>query len=121
MRQLTGLPDASIEGLAGFVVAVRALVPVCLEKVSAALRQDDDSVVCAERTAANQPLVLQVPNTTARIARLVAQVVEVALGDNPKCADCPEHPALGSVDLVDAVAFSDRPTLASTRQVEIPE
>ena len=60
------------------------------------------------------------PNATARIAGLVAQVVEVALGYNPKCADGPEHAALGCVDLVDAVALSDRPTLASAREVEMP-
>jgi hypothetical protein len=46
--------------------------------------------------------------------------VEIALGYNPKGADNPEHAALGPVDLVDAVALSDRPTLGSTREVEIP-
>jgi hypothetical protein len=59
------------------------------------------------------------PKATARIAGLVAQVVEIALRYNPKRADGPEHPALDSVDLVDVVALSDRPTLASTWQVEI--
>src|SRR4029450_11264020 len=57
---------------------------------------------------------------TARIAGVVPQVVEVALRYDPKCADGREHSALGSADLVEAVALSDRPTLAPTRQVEIP-
>jgi hypothetical protein len=80
VRQLTRLPEAGVEGLTGFVAAVRSFVAVRFEKISAALGQDDGSVVRAERTAANQPLVLQMPNATARIAGLVAQVVEVALG-----------------------------------------
>jgi hypothetical protein len=59
-------------------------------------------------------------NTTPRIARLVAQVVEVALGNNPKRPDGPEHPGLGAVDLANAVTLSDRATFGPTRQVEIP-
>ena len=120
VRQLARLPEAGVEGLAGFVAALGTFVAIGFEEVPAALGQDDGSVVRAERTAANQPLVLQMPNATARIAGLVAQVVEVALGHNPKRADGPEHAALGAVDLVDAVALSDRPTLASAREVEIP-
>jgi hypothetical protein len=73
-----------------------------------------------KRTAANQPLVLEMPKVTAGIAGLVAQVVEIAFGYDPKRADGPEHAALGCVDLVDAVALSDRLPLASTREVEIP-
>jgi hypothetical protein len=45
VRELTGLPDAGIERLAEFVAAVRALEAVRFEQISAALRQDDDSVV----------------------------------------------------------------------------
>ena len=120
MRQLARLPEAGVERLAGFVRALGTFVAIGFEELPAALGQDDGSVVRAERTAANQPLVLQMPKATAGIAGLVAQVVEIALGYDPKRADGPEHPALGSVDLVDAVALLDRPPLGSTREVEIP-
>ena len=68
---------------------------------------------------ANQPLVLQMPEATSRAAGVVAEVVQIALGHDPKRADGRQRAALVAVDLVDAVALANRPTLASARQVEI--
>jgi hypothetical protein len=100
--------------------ALGTFVAIGFEEISAMLGQGDSSIGRAERTPANQSLVLQMANATARIAGLLAQVVEIAFGYNPKRTDGPEHTALGSVDLVDAVALSDRLPLVSTREVEIP-
>jgi len=58
-------------------------------------------------------------NAPTRITGIVAQVVEVALGHDPKGADGPKHAALGAVDLVDPAALPNRSALASSRQVEI--
>jgi hypothetical protein len=55
---------------------------------------------------------------TQVLARVVAAVVEIALGDNAKGADGGEHPGFGAVDLVHAVAFSHRPPLTAAGQVE---
>ena len=44
VRQLAGLPDAGVEGLAGLVAAVIALVTVGLEEIAAAVGQDDGAV-----------------------------------------------------------------------------
>ena len=60
------------------------------------------------------------PKDAARIAGLVAQVVEVALGHNPKRTDGPEHAALGSVDFVDALPLAYRAPLLSAWQVRDP-
>jgi hypothetical protein len=54
------------------------------------------------------------------LACVLAAVVEVGLGDDTKGADGREHPAFRAVDLVHVIAFSDRPALASARQVEVP-
>jgi hypothetical protein len=77
--QLARLPEASVERLVRFVRALGTFVAIGFEEVPAALGQDDGSVLRAERTVANQPLVLQMANATARIAGLVAQVVEITL------------------------------------------
>jgi hypothetical protein len=119
VRQLARLPEAGVERLAAFVRALGTFVAIGFEEVSTMLRQDDGSVVRAERTAANQPLVLQMPKAAARTAGVVSQVVEIALGYNPKRADGAQHAALGSVDLVNAVAIADGATLAAAREVEI--
>ena len=50
VRQLARLPEARVEGLAGFVGALVTLVAIGFEEVPAALGQDDGAVVRAERT-----------------------------------------------------------------------
>ena len=50
---------------------------------------------------------------------VVADVVQIALGDDSKRADRRQHAALGAVDLVDTVALPNGPALASTWEVEI--
>jgi hypothetical protein len=45
VRELTGFLDAGIEGLAGFVASLSTFVAVRFEQISAAVRQDDDSIV----------------------------------------------------------------------------
>lgn len=54
-----------------------------------------------------------------RTIGIVAQVVEIALGHNPKGANGPQHAALSAVNLVDAVAVPHWPAHRSARQVEI--
>jgi hypothetical protein len=60
------------------------------------------------------------PNATTRIAGLLTQVVEAALGYNPTRADGPEHAALGAVYLVTSIALANGPAVASAREIEIP-
>jgi hypothetical protein len=45
--------------------------------------------------------------------------VEIVLGHDAKGADGGKHPAFRAVDLVDAVALSHRPALASARKAEV--
>ena len=119
VRQLAGLPDAGVEGLAGLVAAVIALVAVGLEEVAPAVGQGNGAVFGAERRRANQPFVLQMLEASSRALRVVAEVVEIAFGNDAKRADGRQRAALGAVDLVDAVALANRPALASARQVEV--
>jgi hypothetical protein len=76
------------------------LVTVGLEEIQAALGENDGSVVRAERTPANQPLILQMSDAPTSVADIVAQFVEAALRHNPKRADRPEHATLSAIDLV---------------------
>jgi hypothetical protein len=66
----------------------------------------------------NQPLVLEVPETSSRALRVVAKVVKIALGDDSKCPDGRQRAALLAVDLVHSVAPANRSSLTSVRQVE---
>src|SRR5215211_1905725 len=102
MRQLARLSDTSVEGLTGIVGAVVTLVAVGLEQVTSAVRQRHGAIVRAERARPNQSLAFEMPSAPTRTIRLVAQVVQIALGDDPERADGPKHAALGAVDLVDA-------------------
>jgi hypothetical protein len=45
--------------------------------------------------------------------------VQIALGDDPKCADRCQSAALAAIDLVHTVALPNRPALASTREIEV--
>jgi hypothetical protein len=45
--------------------------------------------------------------------------VEIAFRDDTKSTDGGEHPAVGAVDLVHAIAVSHWPALTSTWQVEV--
>lgn len=56
---------------------------------------------------------------TQALARVLAAIVKVALGDDTQGADGGEHPAFNAVDLEHAIVFSNRPTLTPSRQVEI--
>jgi hypothetical protein len=53
------------------------------------------------------------------LASVVAAVVEIAFSDDPEGPDGGEHPAVGAVDLVHAIAVSHWPALTSTWQVEV--
>jgi hypothetical protein len=45
--------------------------------------------------------------------------MQISLGHNPKGADCPQHAALGAIDLIDTVALPNQSAFASTWQVEV--
>src|SRR5262245_47677152 len=60
------------------------------------------------------------PDATAGVTGLVAPLVLVARGSHQTCTGLPKQPALGPVDLVAAVTPSDRLTLTSAPEVEIP-
>jgi hypothetical protein len=47
------------------------------------------------------------PKRFLRVPRLIATIVQIALGDDSKGANGCEHSAFSPVDLVDAVAFLD--------------
>lgn len=57
--------------------------------------------------------------TSPRVLGIVPDVMQIAFGDDPKRTDRCERAALGTVDLVHAIAFPDRPPLTSARQVEV--
>jgi hypothetical protein len=52
-------------------------------------------------------------------AAVLATIVEIALGHDAEGTNGGEHAALGAVDLVSAIAFSNWPALTATWQVEI--
>jgi hypothetical protein len=54
-----------------------------------------------------------------RSAAVFAAIAQIALGHDPNSADGGEHAAFGAVDLVHAIAVSDRTALTSARQVEV--
>ena len=87
VRQLAGLPDAGVEGLARLVAAVIALVAIGLEEVAPAVGQRHGPVVGAERRGANQPFVLQMLEGSSRALLVVSKVVEIAFGNDAKRAD----------------------------------
>lgn len=57
---------------------------------------------------------------TQTLPRVLAAIVEIALGDDAKGTDRGEHPAFGAIDLVHAIAVSHWATLTATWQVEVP-
>jgi hypothetical protein len=59
------------------------------------------------------------PKAPTRVAGIGAQIVQVALGHDPKRADRPEHATLSAVDLVDVLPLAYRSPLPSAWQVEI--
>jgi hypothetical protein len=116
--QLAGLPDG-VEGLAGLVAAVIALVAVGFEEIAPALGQDDGAIVGTEWARPNQSLALKMSSAPTRIVGIVAKVTHIPLGDDPKCADGSQHAALSAVDLVNALALSNQFALGTAREVEI--
>jgi hypothetical protein len=60
-----------------------------------------------------------VPEASPRALRIVADVVKITLGDDPKRADRRQRAALAAVDLVRTVALPNRSALASTWEVDI--
>ncbi len=119
VRQLAGLPDAGVEGLAGLVAAVIALVAIGLEEIAPAVGQGNGAVFRAERRGANQPFVLEMLEGSSRALRVVAEVVKIALGNDAKRADRRQRAAVGAVDFVDAVTLAHLLSLAAARQVEV--
>jgi hypothetical protein len=93
-----------------------SLVPTRFEQVPAAVSEDHGAVVRAEWRRLQQTLSFEV---ALGLACFLAAIVELALCDDTKGADGREHPAFRAVDLVHAIAFSDRPALASAWQVEV--
>jgi hypothetical protein len=101
------------------VRAVVAFVAVGFEEVSPAVRKDNGAIVRTERARPNQSLALEMSSAPTRTVGIVAQVVQIAFGDDPERADGRQHAALGAVDLVDTVALPNGPALTPTRQVEV--
>jgi hypothetical protein len=54
-----------------------------------------------------------------RALGVVADVVKITLGDDPKRADRRQRAALGSVDFVDAFTVTYLPSIAPLRKVEV--
>jgi hypothetical protein len=96
------------------------LVAVGLEQVTSAVRQRHGTVVRAERRRADQPFVLETLDASPRALGIVADVVKITLGDDPKRADRRQRAALGAVDLVDALTVVYLLSIAPARKVEIP-
>ena len=108
-----------MEGLAGLVGAVVTLVAIGLEQATSAVRQRHGAIVRAERARPNQSLAFEMSSAPTRTIGIVAQVVQIGLGHNPKGADGSQHATLGAVDLVDTVALPNGPAFASTWQIEV--
>jgi hypothetical protein len=53
------------------------------------------------------------------LTRVALPVLEIPLRDDAKRADGGEHPAFSAVDLVHAIAFSNRPTVTPARQGQV--
>jgi hypothetical protein len=53
------------------------------------------------------------------LASVVTAVVKVAFSDDAEGTDGGEHPALGAIDVVHAIALSHRPALTAAWQVEV--
>jgi hypothetical protein len=113
--QLTGLPDAGVERLAWLVAAVIALVAIGLKEIAAVIGQGHCTIVGTERRRANQAFVLKVLEASPRTLRVVAEVLEVTLGDDPERADGRQRAALGAVNFVNAIAIPYQFTIASAR------
>jgi hypothetical protein len=116
MRQLARLSEAGPERLKGLVRAVVAFVSVGFEKISPTVPQDNGAVVRTEWRRTYQALLLEV---SLGLASVVTAVVEVAFGDDAEGTDGGEQPALGAVDVVHAIAFSNWPALRAAWQVEV--
>lgn len=99
--------------------SVVTFVAVGLEEIPPALGEDDGPVLRAERARSNQSLFFEMPDAPAHAARVVAQIVQVALRHDPKRADRPQHAAFAAIDLVDAIALANRSALTSAWQVDI--
>ena len=108
-----------MERLAGLVGTVVTLVAVGLEQVTSAVRQRHRAIVRADWVRPNQSLAFEMSSAPTWAFGIVAQVVQIGFGHNPKGADGSQHATLGAVDLVDTVAFPNRSTFASTWQIEI--
>jgi hypothetical protein len=117
VRQLARLSQTRVEVLAGFVRAVVAFASVGFEKVSTAIGQDNGAIVGTERARPNQSLAFEVPSALTRTVRIVAQIVQIAFGHNPECADSRQHSALCAADLVDTLSLPNGPALTPTRQI----
>jgi hypothetical protein len=119
VRQLARLSNAGVEGLARLVATIIALVAIGFQEVAPAIAERHGTVVGTERRRANQTFVRKVLEASPGTLGVFTQVMKIALGDYTKRADRRQRAALGAVDLVDAVALSDRSTFMSARQVEI--
>jgi len=110
------LSEARVERLAWLVTAAITLVPICLEQVPAAFGEYDGAVVGVEWRRVQQTLSFEVALGSACV---LAAVVEITLGHDPKGADRTEHPAFRAVDLIHAVAAPHWPALTTAWQVEV--
>jgi hypothetical protein len=115
VRQLAWLPEASMERLPRLPGAF-LFAPIRFKEISATVGEDDSAVLRAQWRRAQQPLSFEVALASAGV---FAADVKIALGHDAKCPNGGQHPAFSAVDLVDAIAFSHRPTLTPARQVEI--
>jgi hypothetical protein len=109
VRELARLSEACVEGL---VRLLRAVVTVGLEEIATAICQDDGTVGGTERSGSNQPFMSKVPQTAVNVRGAVAQVV---LGQDPKRANGCQRVALGTVDLVRALALADQFAVRAAR------
>jgi hypothetical protein len=116
VRRLARPPQASVEGLTGFL---RVVVTVGFEQVPSAIGEDDRAFAWAERDGSDQSLLAKMAETPSDVLRAVAQIVQVLLADNPKRADRSQQSALDPVDLVRAFALPNQLALRTARQVQI--
>jgi hypothetical protein len=116
VRQLAGLPQGRIERLPRLPRALESLLPIRFEQVAAAVCEGYCAIVRAEWGRPKQALTFEVAVGSSGV---LAPIVEVALGHNAKSADGGEHPALGAVDLIDALAVPHWLALTAGWQIEV--
>jgi hypothetical protein len=116
--ELPRLPDAGVEGLAGTLARVAA---VLLEELTPFLRQRHHVVAPASQAGGfNQAGFPEMPQVAAaRVQWLTVMIAEIARADYAEGADGRQRATLRSAKLVRAVPQRDLLPLALSRQIQV--